>query len=83
MKKFFNQLTTETEGWIDGFIEDNEEAPPIKYNRMIISKCWEKGYKVTKVYQIIDKEAQNNKTKALVNLKILILLHNFLRKGPP
>lgn len=79
----FSQLTTKTEGWIIGFIEENEEAPMIKYNKYIIAKCWEKRYKVEKVYQVMMKESMNNVGKSLVVLKILILLHNFLRKGPP
>lgn len=40
IKRIYNQITTETEGWIAGFVEDNEEAPLLKYNRSIISKCY-------------------------------------------
>ena len=40
IKIIFNRLTTETEGWISGFIEDNDEAPALKYTSQIISKCW-------------------------------------------
>ena len=46
IKTIFNQITTETEGWISGFVEDSEEAPLLKYNRSIISKCYEKKYKI-------------------------------------
>lgn len=46
IKRIYNQITTETEGWIAGFVEDNEEAPLLKYNRSIISKCYEKKYKI-------------------------------------
>lgn len=56
IRRLFHQMYTETEGWIMGFIEESEEAPLVKYNRFIISKCWEKRYKVEKVYQIIDQK---------------------------
>lgn len=46
IKRIYSQITTETEGWTLSFIEDNEEAPNLKFNRSIISKCWEKRYKV-------------------------------------
>ncbi len=46
IKRIYNQITTETEGWIAGFVEDSEEAPLLKYNRSIISKCYEKKYKI-------------------------------------
>ena len=55
----------------------------MKYNRFLISKCWEKRYKVEKVYQVIEQEVQQYTGKSLVVLKILVLLHDFLRKGPP
>ena len=48
-------MTTETEGWTLSFIEDNEEAPNLKFNRSIISKCWEKRYKVEKFYTLLTK----------------------------
>lgn len=83
LRRLYHQLTTKTEGWILGFIEDNEEAPLMKYNRFLIGKCWEKRYKVEKVYQVIDQEVQQHTGKSLVMLKILVLLHDFLRKGPP
>ena len=82
IKTIFNQITTETEGWIAGFVEDNEEAPLLKYNRSIISKCYEKKYKIEKVYELLWKYQEEYKTKSLVTLKLIILLHNFLRKGP-
>lgn len=50
IRRIYNQMTTETEGWIVGFIEDSEEPPNLKFNRSIISKCWEKRYKVEKFY---------------------------------
>ena len=40
MKRLYTQMTTETAGWIEGFIEDSDEAPNLKYNRSILSKCW-------------------------------------------
>lgn len=55
----------------------------MKYNSYIIGKCWEKRYKVAKVYNVIDQEVQQHTGKSLVTLKILLLLHDFLRKGPP
>lgn len=55
MKRIYSQMTTETEGWIVSFIEDSEEAPNLKFNRSIISKCWEKRYKVEKFYEILWK----------------------------
>jgi hypothetical protein len=55
----------------------------MKYNKFLIAKCWEKRYKVEKVYQVIDGEVTQNIGKSLIVLKILILLHDFLRKGPP
>lgn len=82
IKRIYNQMTTETEGWIAGFVEDSEEAPQLKYNREIISKCYEKKYKVEKVYDIIQRYSDDCKGKSLVTLKLLILVHNFLRKGP-
>ena len=82
LKRIYNQMTTQTEGWIAGFIEDNEEAPLLKYNRSIISKCYQKRYKIEKVYEIIWKYADESKNKCIVILKLLILLHNFIRKGP-
>ena len=57
IKRIYNQMTTETEGWIVGFIEDSEEAPNLKFNRSIISKCWEKRYKAEKFYEIMWKYA--------------------------
>lgn len=82
MRKAFTQMTAKTEYWIENFIEESEESPPLKYNRNIISKCWEKRYKVDKVYTIMMAETVKNMNKCLVIVKILILLHNFLRKGP-
>lgn len=82
MKRIYNQMTTETEGWIAGFVEDSEESPMLKYNRSIISKCYEKKYKIEKVYELIEKYSEEYKGKSLVALKLLILVHNFLRKGP-
>jgi hypothetical protein len=76
-------MTTQTEGWIAGFVEDNEEAPILKYNRSIISKCYEKRYKIEKVYEIVWKYSDEYRTRCLVTLKLLVLLHNLLRKGPP
>lgn len=35
------------------------------------------------MYEILFKYSEDYKTKSLVNLKLLILVHNFLRKGPP
>ena len=35
------------------------------------------------MYEILDKYSIDYKDKCLVNIKLLILLHNFLRKGPP
>lgn len=40
IRRIYNQMTTETEGWIAGFVEDSEEAPMMQYNRSIISKCY-------------------------------------------
>jgi hypothetical protein len=40
IKLMYNQMTTQTEGWIASFVEDNEQSPQLKYNRSIISKCW-------------------------------------------
>ena len=54
----------------------------LKYNRSVISKCYEKKYKIEKVYDLLDKYAEEYKGKCLVALKLQILLHNFLRKGP-
>lgn len=54
----------------------------LKYNRSIISKCYEKKYKIEKVYELIEKYSEEYKNKCLVTLKLEILLHNFLRKGP-
>lgn len=54
----------------------------MKYNRSIISKCYEKKYKIEKVYDIIERYSEEYKGKSLVVLKLLILIHNFLRKGP-
>ena len=82
IKRLYNQITTETEGWIISFIEDNEEAPNLKFNRSIISKCWEKRYKVEKFYNILWRFSEEYNNKSLVTLKLLTLLHNFLRKGP-
>jgi hypothetical protein len=53
MKRVFTQMTTQTEYWIENFIEESEEGPPLKCNRNIIAKCWQKRYKVEKVYSII------------------------------
>jgi hypothetical protein len=82
IRRIYNQMTTETEGWIVGFIEDSEEPPNLKFNRSIISKCWEKRYKVEKFYEIMWRNSEEHKSKSLVTVKLLILLHNFLRKGP-
>lgn len=54
----------------------------MKYNRNLIAKCWDKRYKVEKVYSIVLIEAGLSINKSLVVIKILILLHNFLKKGP-
>ena len=35
------------------------------------------------MFEILFKYSEDYKTKSLVNLKLLILVHNFLRKGPP
>jgi hypothetical protein len=70
IRRMFHQMYTETEGWIMGFIEESEEAPLVKYNRFIISKCWEKRYKIEKVYQIIDQETIKNIQKCIIILKI-------------
>ena len=53
MKRLYSQMTTETEGWIASFVEDSEQAPNLKFNRSIISKCWEKRYKGEKFYEIM------------------------------
>lgn len=78
----FTQMTTETEYWIADFIEESEESPPLKCTRNIISKCWAKRYKVEKVYSIMLEATAQSLNRSLVILKILVLLHNFLRKGP-
>ena len=54
----------------------------MKYNRALLAKCWEKRYKCEKMYELMFKYAEDYKNKSLVNVKLLILLHNFLRKGP-
>jgi hypothetical protein len=70
LKRILNQITTETEGWIVGFIEDSEEAPMLKYNRSIISKCYEKKYKIEKVYELLEKYSEEFKGRCLVALKL-------------
>lgn len=82
MRRAFTQMTTETESWIGNFIEESESSPPLKYTRNIIAKCWAKPYKVEKVYSIMLEATNQNINKCIVILKLLVLLHNFLRKGP-
>jgi len=54
----------------------------LKSTRNIIAKCWAKRYKVEKVYSIMLEAASQNINRSIVMLKMLVLLHNFLRKGP-
>jgi len=35
------------------------------------------------MFEILYKYSEDYKPKCLVNLKLLILMHNFLKKGPP
>jgi hypothetical protein len=35
------------------------------------------------MYELLGKYADENKGRCLVNIKLMILTHNFLRKGPP
>ena len=50
VKMLYTQITTQTEGWIEAFIEESDQSPNLKYNRSILAKCWEKRYKVSKVF---------------------------------
>lgn len=82
LNKYYKRLTTKSEGWILSAIEQNEEGPKQKYVRYLIIKAWQKKTKIEKFYRFIEKNKKNYIENTVVMMKMLILLHNYLKKGP-
>ena len=82
VNKHFKRLTTKSEGWLLSAIEQNEEGPKQKYVRFLIIKAWQKKTKIEKFYKFLIKNKQKYIENTVVIMKILILLHNYIKKGP-
>ena len=64
-------------------VEENDEGPKQKYLRFLIVKGWNKKEKIPKFYQNAMKVTKNNMENTIMILKMLIVLHNYFKKGPP
>ena len=81
--KFVKLKLAKMEGWILSAVEENEEGPNQKYVRFLIIRSWEKRKKIPKFYLSIGRTLQKNPESTIVTLKVLIVLHNYFKKGPP
>ncbi|KAL4480308.1 hypothetical protein ABPG74_020824 [Tetrahymena malaccensis] len=77
-------INKRTKGWILAALEENEKGPKQKYMRLLIIKAWQKTDKIEKFYDhfnifLTPQNVQNT----IIALKSLILLHNYIKKGPP
>lgn len=82
INKHIKRLTTKSEGWLLSAIEQNEEGPKQKYVRFLIIKAWQKKTKIEKFYRFIASNSLKYIENTVVTMKILILLHNYFKKGP-
>ena len=82
INKHIKRLTTKSEGWLLSAIEQNEEGPKQKYVRFLIIKAWQKKSKIEKFYRFITNNSIKYMENTVVIMKILILLHNYFKKGP-
>jgi ANTH domain len=65
-------------------IEEDENTPDPKYLQNILIKTWKRPEKVRKFGEVLEKllNTQDRMEKCLVVIKVLLLLHNYMRKGP-
>jgi len=81
-QKYIKSLTTKTEAWILAALEESEEGPDQKYVRYLIIKAWQKPHKIKKFYTLIHKKYSKSQENTIITLKALIVLHDYLKKGP-
>ena len=81
-QKYIKTLTTKTEAWILSVLEENEDSPNQKFMRFLIIKAWQKPHKIKKFYVLLHKKFAKNQESTIIAFKALILLHNYLKKGP-
>ncbi|EAR97002.2 tyrosine kinase domain protein (macronuclear) [Tetrahymena thermophila SB210] len=73
----------DTQGWIKGALQYDEYGPKQKYVRKLLLKAWKKRPKTDKFYMLLYNHWKEHRSNTIINLKILILLHNYFKKGPP
>ncbi|EAR93555.2 tyrosine kinase domain protein (macronuclear) [Tetrahymena thermophila SB210] len=77
-------INKRTKGWILAALEENEKGPKQKYMRLLIIKAWQKTDKIEKFYDHFNMFlTPQNVQNTIIALKSLILLHNYIKKGPP
>ena len=79
----FKRLTKKSEGWFLKSIENNEKSPSQFFIRLLIVKAWNNKEKIYKFHKYFNKYVvEKNIDNTIVCLKSLILMHNYLKKGP-
>ena len=63
-------------------LEENEYGPKEKYVRFLVIKAWQKKFKICKFYNSIRTRIKEKFNNTIVTLKSLIVIHNYLKKGP-
>lgn len=81
-KKYYKKLTKKTEAWLHCVLEPSDNPPKAKYLRMLVIKAWKKPVKINKFYNLLYSIVKKNLSKKQTCLKALLLLHNYLKKGP-
>lgn len=73
-----------TMGWILAVLEESERGVKQKYIRKLVKTAWLHRGKVTKFFAYFDEflSSNNNIVSTIIALKSLILLHDYIKKGP-
>ncbi|EGR28921.1 protein kinase domain protein, partial [Ichthyophthirius multifiliis] len=84
LKKIIFCKFTDTKGWIFASLQYDENGPKQKYIRKLLVKAWQKREKkkTDKFYSILLDFLKENLNNQIIVLKILVLIHNYLKKGP-
>ncbi|KAM3145790.1 hypothetical protein pb186bvf_002085 [Paramecium bursaria] len=84
LKRYLNTLSRTTEAWVEQCTQNDDLPPRSEDIRSLIIKAWFKREKIPKFYSAVhSKVLLPHSTNPKVILKLQILLHNYLKKGPP
>ncbi|EGR28559.1 protein kinase domain protein, partial [Ichthyophthirius multifiliis] len=72
-----------TKGWLLATLQENQEEPNQNFIQKLIIKAWQKKEKIQKFYEMfLQFMTIQNTQNTIICLKSLILLHNYVKKGP-